>query len=59
VDRAAVYAQVGERERALAEIERLLREPSRLSVALLRLDPSWAALRDDPRFERILATHSP
>ena len=39
--RAMILARSGERSEALSEIERLLAQPSRLSVPLFRLDPRW------------------
>ena len=57
VMRALVLAWAGDHDAALAEVERALVEPSILSVPLLRLDPSWAPLRNDPRFQSLLARH--
>jgi len=52
---ARIYVMVGENNLALDEIEFLLATPNRwTSVALFRLDPRWNALRDNPRFERLL-----
>ena len=51
---AAVEAQVGESERAITRIERLLTTPYGafpLSQASLRLDPTWDPLRQHPRFK--------
>jgi TolB-like protein/Flp pilus assembly protein TadD len=49
---AVIYAQVGERERALAELERLVRLPAGPPPGTLRAEPQWNSLRDDPRFEK-------
>jgi len=55
--RAQILAQVGEADAALDEIERLLAEPSWLSVNVLQLDPRWDPIRDHPRFKALLAKY--
>ena len=54
IDCAIVEARVGERSAAIEHIRQLLSVPSLLSPALLRIDPRWAPLHDDPAF-RLLA----
>ncbi len=56
-DRALILAQIGEAEAALDEIEQLLEGPSWLSVHTLRLDPRWDPIRDNPRFQALLAKY--
>ena len=51
---ARVYARLGETEDAIDMLETLLSQPGELSAALLRLDPEWDSLRDDPRFQALV-----
>ncbi len=53
IDRAAVEARVGETDAAIEHIRHLLSIPCLLSPGLLRVDPRWAPLRDDPRFRQL------
>jgi TolB-like protein/tetratricopeptide (TPR) repeat protein len=53
-DLAEIYVVTGEHELALDELERLLGEPSRVSAALLRVDPIWTPLHGHPRFQRLV-----
>jgi tetratricopeptide (TPR) repeat protein len=50
---ARVRLLVGQRARALDVLEPLLRTPYYVSPAWLRIDPSFAALKGDARFERL------
>jgi serine/threonine-protein kinase len=51
--RARIFAQAGEANAALDEIERLLAMPSGLSIHMLRLDPRWDPIRELPRFKAL------
>jgi hypothetical protein len=45
----------GEYDRALDEIEKILARPGWLSAGHLQLDPIWAPLRGNSRFEKLIA----
>ena len=54
---AFVYAWTGDKDRAIAELARLLNMPFPLGapdVHVLRVSPSFSPLRGDPRFEALL-----
>jgi TolB-like protein/tRNA A-37 threonylcarbamoyl transferase component Bud32 len=52
---ARIYVRVGQPEPALEQLEALLRVPYYLSPGRLRIDPDFAALKGNPRFERMVA----
>jgi class 3 adenylate cyclase/TolB-like protein len=52
---ARIYVLVGDDEKALDHLEPLLIRPYFLSPGWLRIDPSFAPLRGNPRFERLVA----
>jgi tetratricopeptide (TPR) repeat protein len=59
---ALTEAQVGEADRAIARLERLLTVPygpDPITLALLRLDPAWDPLRSHPRFQKLLTQPEP
>lgn len=56
---AKAYTAAGERDRALEQLEMLARIPSDISYGELRFNPEWDPLRDDVRFEKIVAALKP
>jgi hypothetical protein len=50
---ALVYAGLGDREQALAWLEKAYNERSHWMV-WLALDPRWSEIRGDARFQRLL-----
>jgi tetratricopeptide (TPR) repeat protein len=51
---ARIYVMVGEPEKAIDALEQLLRMPYYLSPGWLRIDPTFAMLKGNPRYERLL-----
>jgi TolB-like protein/Flp pilus assembly protein TadD len=51
---ALIYAWTGEKDLALDQIAAVLQGPGPITYGQLRLSPSWDALRDDPRFEKLV-----
>ena len=64
---ARVAARVGEPDRAITALQKLLSIPYSgalaenvpLTPALLRLDPMFDPLRNDPRFQKLVASPAP
>ncbi len=53
-DLARIYAMVGAYDAAIDQIEYLVQNPGELSIPLLRIDPTWAPLRDQARFKKLV-----
>ena len=51
---ARIYMMVGEPDRAIGILEELLRIPYFLSPGWLKIDPTFAPLKGNPRYERLL-----
>ena len=56
---AQLSADVGEKDRAMDVIERLVTVPGGPTLAELRLHPAWDPLREHPRFQKLLAGPEP
>jgi TolB-like protein/Tfp pilus assembly protein PilF len=54
---AQVYAILGEKDRAIEVLDGLLSRPSGMTVQILKVNPIWDPLRNDPRFENLLTKH--
>ena len=51
---ARTYLVVGEPEKALDELEPLLKMPYFLSPGWLRIDPAFDPIRNNPRFQKLV-----
>jgi len=54
-----VYAWIGEKDLALAQLAISAQMPVGAYYGALKLDPEWDSLRGDPRFEKIVASLAP
>src|SRR5881398_1218032 len=55
---AEVYATLGDNDRAIEILDRLLSRPSAVTVQGLKVNPIWDPLRSDPRFQALLQKYS-
>src|SRR5438132_13374450 len=51
---ALIYAWTGEKELALDQIAAALQGPGPITYGQLRLHPWWDAIREDPRFDKLV-----
>ena len=57
-DLAEIYVMTGEYEKCLTQLDMLLKNPSRISVKYLQVDPVWKPLQNNPGFRKLLANYS-
>lgn len=50
-----IYVLVGEQDKALDQIERILKRPANWSPGWLKIDPNFDPLRKNPRFQKLVA----
>jgi len=55
---AQMYTLSGEYEAAIDQLELLLSIPYEISVTLIRIDPTWDPLRDNPRFQKLMKKYA-
>jgi serine/threonine-protein kinase len=55
---AQVHAIVGENDRAIEILDGLLSRPSSVTVEILKINPIWDPLRNDPNFQALLTKYS-
>jgi TolB-like protein/Tfp pilus assembly protein PilF len=56
---AAIYTWCGEKDAALEQLEASCKLPTGITYGDLKQSPDWDALRDDPRFAKLLASLEP
>ena len=56
---AEIYARVGERDRALELLQKLVAVPNAIYYGQLKLEPAWDPLRSDRRFNQLLVQLAP
>jgi len=60
-DMAQIYALLGDADHAIPILKRLLQipYPDAITSALLRIDPMWDQIRNDPRFQELVSEKQP
>jgi serine/threonine-protein kinase len=58
---AQIYAFLGDADHAIPVLQRLLQIPAggQIAPGLLRMDPVWDPIRNDPRFQALAAEETP
>lgn len=56
---AQIYACTGEFDEAFRLLDHLFSVPSNITVPILKLDPAWDPLRQDPRYQALIDKYGP
>jgi TolB-like protein/Tfp pilus assembly protein PilF len=56
-DMAQIYTMLGEKDKALDQIQRLLSTPAMFAAGYFQLDPTWESLRSETRFQDLMRKH--
>jgi TolB-like protein/Flp pilus assembly protein TadD len=56
---AEIYAWTGEFDEAFRLLDHLFTVPSHLTIPMLKLDPVWDPLRQDPRYQALIDKYGP
>jgi tetratricopeptide (TPR) repeat protein len=59
VNLALIYAWCGETDAALEQVETSIKLPVGITYGELKKSPDWDGLRNDPRFEKLIASLAP
>src|SRR2546423_1444340 len=54
---AEIYMIVGEHDKAISIVEGMLDRPTQMTVAILKINPLWDPVRQNPRFIAMLQKH--
>lgn len=58
IDLAEIYASLGDTDEACSLLEHSLSTPNGVTLQALKLEPTWDALRNNPRFQQLLGQRS-
>ena len=56
---AQIYACTGQLDEAFRLLDHLFAVPSNVTIPMLKLDPAWDPLRQDPRYQALIDKYSP
>jgi cytochrome c-type biogenesis protein CcmH/NrfG len=55
---AEIHAIFGDAAGAVSMLDDLLQRPSSVTIAMLKLNPVWDRIRNDPEFQQLIDKHS-